>query len=247
VIEITSLHGGPVHLQDGELVRLLDGELASEERSAAEAHLRACDRCRLARDRIAERTARVSGALALMDRESAPSLSAAAPAPDERSPRWLRAAAIAALIITVGALGSSTVRAWIATRWEAVHSTVARVSESAGDHGPETLGMPAVRARFVPRSSALLVRLENRPAGGVLAVETSQDDSGSVLFFAGTDEGILILPTGLVIQNAPGSRADYRLVVPRQVTSITTITGADTLAVLSSGPEGGSWRIPLAD
>lgn len=246
MIESRSLHGGPVHLQDGELVRLVDGELASEERSAAEAHLRACDRCRLARDRIAERTATVSGALALMDRDSAPSLPPAAPAPEARSAHWLRAAAIAALIITVGALGSSTVRAWIATRWEAVHGPVAKVFESTGDRGPETFGT-AVRARFVPRSGAILVRLESRPAGGVLVVETSQDDSGSVLFFAGTDEGILILPTGLVIQNAPDSRADYRLVVPREVTSITTITGADTLAVLSSGPEGGSWRIPLAD
>lgn len=87
-----------------------------------------------------------------------------------------------------------------------------------------------------------------RPAGGVLTVETSQDDSGSVLFFSRTEDGILVLPMGLVIRNAPDSRADYRLVVPPSVASLTAIAGMDTLAVLQPGlGSRRSWRIPLAD
>lgn len=79
-------------------------------------------------------------------------------------------------------------------------------------------------------------------------MEISEDGSRSVVFLSRSEEGILVLPAGLVIQNAPGSRADYRLLVPPDLTSVTAIAGTDTLAVLRSGSERrGSWRIPLAD
>ena len=233
------------------MVRLLDGELGPDERSVAEAHVAACGRCRIAYDRIAERTARISSALALIDDIGARNGSEAILSTEFRrapSARWLKAAAIATLVVAIGALGSSTMRGWIVEGWEAVLASVAGSAEPAADPISGPPGPGAVRARFVPRSGALLVRLENRAAGGVLTVEISEDDSRSVVFMSGSEEGILVLPAGLVIQNAPGSRDDYRLVVPRDLTSVTAIAGTDTLAVLRPGAgRRGSWKIPLAD
>ena len=249
MIERTS-PGGSAHLEDGELVRLLDGELGPGERSVAEAHVAACGRCRIAHDRIAARTARVSSALALIDGVRARNGSEAIRSTEfRRAPGagWLRAAVIAALVVAIGALGSSTVRGWIVEGWEAVLG-VSGSSEPAADPASGPPGPGAVRARFVPRSGALLVRLENRPAGGVLSVEISEDGSRSVVFMSGSEEGLLVLPAGLVIQNAPGSRADYRLLIPRDLTSVTAIAGTDTLAVIRPQPgRRGPWRIPLAD
>ena len=79
-------------------------------------------------------------------------------------------------------------------------------------------------------------------------MEISEDGSRSVVFMSGSEEGILVLPAGLVIQNAPGSRGDYRLLIPPNMTSVTAIAGTDTLAVLRPGSERrGSWEVPLAD
>lgn len=251
MIERIPVAGGEPHLEDGELVRLMDGELGAGERSIAEAHVTACGRCRVAHDRIAERTALVSSALTLID-DVRPRSDAATVRSTElrRASRagWLKAAAIVAMVVAIGALGSSTVRGWIVERWETVLASVAGSSEPAAN----TVSWPpwpaVVRARFVPRSEALFVRLESRAAGGVLTVEISEDDSRSVAFMSGAGEGVLVLPTGLVIQNAPGSRADYRLVVPPTVTTVTAIVDTDTLAVLQPRSEGrGSWSIPLVE
>lgn len=242
---------GRAHLEDGELVRFLDGELASSERSVAEVHVAACGRCRTAHDRILARSARVSSALALIDDLGAGDGSVATrPTAIRRASGagWLRAAAIGALILAMGGLVSPTVRAWIADGWAAFRTSVSGSSEPAADPGAQALGPGAARTRFVPRSGALLVRLENPPAAGTLTVETTGDGSGSVVFLSGSEEGILVLPAGLVIQNTPGSRADYRLLVPPDLTSVTAIAGTDTIAVLRPGSEGRrSWRIPLAD
>lgn len=240
---------GEPHLEDGELVRLMDGELGAGERSIAEAHVAACGRCRIAHDRIAERTALVSSVLALIDDVRACNDAGAVRSTEfGRASRagWLKAAAIAAMVVAIGALGSSNVRGWIVERWEAVLASVAGSSEPAADTVSGPPGPAAVRARFVPHSEALFVRLENNAAGGVLTVEISEDESQSVVFMSEAEEGVLVLPTGLVIQNAPGSRADYRLLVPPTVTTVTAIVDTDTLAVLRPWSEGrGSWSIPL--
>ena len=102
------------HLDEGALVRRLDGELDPAEAADMETHLAACTRCRARLAEIASSADRLSSALRLIDPEHSVEDT---PHPADAwhdSPIW-RAAAVVAFVAGL-ALAITPVRAWISER-----------------------------------------------------------------------------------------------------------------------------------
>ena len=242
--------GDRAHLEEGDLVRILDGELRPGNGSGPEAHRRSCAECREALDRIALRAARLSHALTLVD-PSTPVVRIF-DTPDSpsgtrsfRSIRWLRAAALAALVITAAALGSTTVRAWMVSGWSAVRAAVPGLG-SPGEPVSSPAASPdhgIARAMFATRPGAFLVSLQNPPAEGSLTIFADEGATVAELAY-GADDGLLVLPDGITIRNARETTTDYRLAVPAAVESVTVIIGADTIGTLRGDELRGGrvWR-----
>lgn len=210
--------GAPgAHLDDGALVRRLDGELESAEAGSVEAHLAACDRCRGELDAIGALSTRLSDTLPLVD---APvlSLPRSRPAsPWHASPIWRAAAAIA--FVAGLALAITPVRAWIAERLGlgAERSAV----ETAAPAGPaEPATAAGVRVTFIPTGERFRVLLTAPQRAGALRLETTPGDTASGEILGPDDADLLVLPDGLGIRNTAFSTADYRVVVPRDLAEI---------------------------
>jgi anti-sigma factor RsiW len=109
-------HAAPGHhLDEGTLVRRIDGELLPDESADVEAHLAACADCRAELDRMAALAGSVKASLQLLDAASAGPSRRGVHARSRawhRSPVWQAAAAIA--LLAGLAIAIAPVRAWIA-------------------------------------------------------------------------------------------------------------------------------------
>ena len=211
--------GAPgAHLDDGALVRRLDGELESAEARAVEAHLAACDRCRGELDAIAALSTRLSDALPLVDDPPVLPLLRSRPAsPWHAAPIWRAAAAIA--FVAGLALAITPVRAWIAERLGLGAERPA--VETAAPAGPaEPATATGVRVTFVPTGERFRVLLTAPQRSGALRLETAPGDTASGEILGPDDADLLVLPDGLGIRNTAFSTADYRVVVPRVLAEI---------------------------
>jgi len=181
-----------VHLEEGTLQALLDGELADIPAREAERHLSGCRLCSAALEELRRASELVAGAFALLDR-APPRTAPALQPPTTRRSAWstapLRRAAV--LLLTFAAAASATipgspVRDWIGERFApapaplAVDEQVPPRSIAAGT-GPVVSGVsvqPAGgRLRIVLNGAApdLQVRalLTESRLGGVYAIGDS--------------------------------------------------------------------------
>jgi hypothetical protein len=218
------IHQAPgAHLDDGALLRRLDGELESTEAAEVEAHLAACPRCRAELGAIAAAAGRVSASLRLVD-----AVSPAADAPrvhrsiafrrQSGSPIWRAAAAIA--LVAGLALAIAPVRAWIADRLgfgegrPLAESPVSAETPAAADESS------SVRVAFVPTGDRFRILLAAPQAEGAIHLAAAPGDTASGEIVGSDDADLLILPDGLGIRNQPFSSADYRIAVPRDIAAI---------------------------
>jgi anti-sigma factor RsiW len=206
------------HVEDGALVRYLDGEEAGERPDVA-AHLEGCDRCAA---RMAE-LARAADTLATALR------AADVPVPHgrPRSRRGLRVAA--ALLVIVGVGGSSRpVRAWILERAEALWGVVTGRTEAAP--APAAPVPPrSASVAFVPTGNDFTLEVTGHQEDGVLQIETVGGDTAVAVVRGGSGgEDLVVLPSTLRIVNRPTSTASYLIRVPARLTRVRVLVGAGT-------------------
>ena len=218
--------GAPgAHLDDGALLRHVDGELEPAEAGSVEAHLAACARCRAELDAIAAAANRVATSLRLIDfapeidgRQTGVARRAASPA-WHSSPIWRAAAAIA--LVAGLALAIAPVRAWIAERF-------GFATDRTATESPASLDAPAtgaaegtgIRVAFVPTGDQFRILLATPQAEGALHLAAAPGDTASGEIVGTDDSDLLVLPDGLGIRNHPFSTADYRVAVPRHMAAV---------------------------
>lgn len=244
MIRVGTLGAPSAHLDDGALVRRLDGELEPAEATAVEAHLAACDRCRAELDALAALSTRFSDALPLVDAPVLPLPRSRPASPWHAAPIWRAAAAVA--FVAGLALAITPVRAWIAER---LGLSAERPVETAAPAGPtEPATASGVRVTFIPTGERFRVLLTAPQRSGALRLETTPGDTASGEILGPDDADLLVLPDGLGIRNTAFSTTDYRVVVPRDVAEIE-VRVAGRIAWLGSPAEvpGGGSRIDLTN
>jgi hypothetical protein len=210
------------HLDDGALLRRLDGELDPAEQPPVESHLAACARCRAELEAIAAAAGRVSSALRMIDptpRERGPQVDARVATPSLGAPIWRAAAAIA--LVAGLALAIAPVRAWISERLGLGPGRAAtELHVSAETPASATGGGAGVRIAFVPTGDRFRILLATPQSEGELLLMAAPGDTASGEIVGADDADLLVLPDGLGIRNQPFATADYRVEVPRRIGAI---------------------------
>jgi hypothetical protein len=248
------------HLDDGVIVRLLDGEPG--DRAAADAHLAACPVCAERLATLRRRSLNLGALLAGGD-FAVPAAPRAPAAPvDELAARraargapsrvWLRAAAVAALVVGAG-LFSSPLRAWIRDLLGglggAAPVAVQPAPAPSPDPAPATEARPAsARIQFTPGGDELTVEIARAQAGGALVLSAAPGATASaeVRGPAGTTPAaLLVLPAALRIANEPVSVAEYHVAVPASVQRVRVRIGGGAPVIVPAEELANGRRIGL--
>jgi hypothetical protein len=239
------------HIDAGELIRLLDGELVAADHAAAEQALAMCDVCRAHAARLRQRTARLTTRLIEADWTAPPAAQALARLEAERlrrraTRRWsvaqqprLRLAAAIALIVLAGALMVTPAAAWIGRALERAWHALTTPDRPRDDvSAPQAPGAPQQLQEVLERRSFA-------PAAGAFIVRFVHVEDAVVELTAGTDTllvaqvlgapvtEVLQEPRELRIDNPRGAGRSYRITVPRQVSEVRLIVGTAAPVVLT--------------
>jgi len=226
------------HVEDGALMRLLDGECAAEERAQLESHLATCPAC-AERRRMLESVAK-SVTAALVSGDS--------PAPSRRvTPRrWRMGALRAAAVLLLASVGVAAarvppVRAWLSARWADLRGLVApRPTPEAEARGTTTV-------RFVPTTATFTIELVARQDTGALTIDVSADSVASATVTPGMgSEELVVLPAGLRVVNRPDDRASYEVRLTPSVTEIKIRIGREPERGLVPTAAVRMWTIDLS-
>lgn len=231
------------HAEDGDLIRLVDGECSTEEGGQIERHVAACPACATRREALRRLSGAVTAALAAADLGVHP----LAPPAALRSGRvgawaWHRAPLRAAVVLlAIGAVAASAqpVRAWLAARWEDLRVLVApRPATRADSQG-------AAAVRFLPTTSIFTIELVARQASGVLTIAVAADTIATATVTPGSGrEELIVQPAGLRIVNAPRAVASYDVRLPAGLTDVW-VQIADQPARHLVPTAGARWTIDL--
>jgi hypothetical protein len=222
------------HLDDAELVRLLDREHSPDERAHWEAHVAACTHCTAEVDRLRADADVVRGWLDraafeqplphLVERAVERS-TRVAPAP------WLRAAAMIALIaLPVTAVAAiPPLRAWLIAAIEDLRGTADVDVATPARQAAEPVAVDVIHFAVAPGS--FTVQLDAAQPAGTLRITYGQDATGAL-----DDPGVeaVFSETLLRVRNTVASDRSYTLRVPLSVTSVTVRIGTRTIAVLDA-------------
>lgn len=238
-------HTGSSHLDDGALLRWIDGEADAEERGRWRVHLDACPRCAAEADTLARSAGRVSAELA---RIGVPPGFAY---PDDSARRsvqrqraigsgdvWRRAAAVALLLLAPVVLVEplrAGLSGWIADRWQALESLWAGPA-AAPDAGPGAApeSQPATPLAAPERSTLWFrttagefgVQIVSPQAGGTLTIRRTSGESGYFATPVGrSGEHPLVEERLIRIRNAAGSSASYEIGLPPSVERVVVRVG----------------------
>ncbi|HEY2824061.1 MAG TPA: zf-HC2 domain-containing protein [Gemmatimonadales bacterium] len=227
------------HVTEGDLVRLMDGECETEERSALERHVDGCAACDIQLRGLRESAAVVREALPWLDIElrSAPRLTQ-------------RRRALAAALVLVGvATAVSPVRAWIVEQGRALWSALGRPSQAAPlPPGPSVVARAGRSAgvSFVPQGNTFTVEVSSHQAAGSLALSFQARDTASATLAGDTEqESFLVLPSALRIATTPRSTATYGIVLPSRLRSVAVTIDGGTPVLIPVTTTGATWNIAL--
>ena len=227
------------HATDGDLVRVIDGELAADE-AVLGAHVTGCGECSARLARLRSISVSIGDLLRATDVAPVdpvrirPPFDTVGVARLRRRRRaialWSRPGlrAAAAILLLAGVAAASPA----ARRWIADGIARLRGAAPASPTAPKQPSRPAQvasgsRVWFAPPTGPeLVVRFENRPKTGTLALQRIEDDRASVQVVArASGEALLVLPGEVRVRNSGTSVADYRLTLPSSVRRVRVYVG----------------------
>ena len=234
------------HVEDGDLMRLLDTECSAEEDRLLRVHLAVCRECRRRHDRISRLTQRFS---ALLFQLEEPVLGDTTPVTEGQRVRfkpifkswWPRRAAAAVAIVLAAVAVVTPARAWVI---DVLRSVL----------GADTRSLTAEQAAgslvsFVPVGTEFQVEFLNRQSAGVLKVIVDTTDAVSArLIGRAAGEGFLVLSTGLTIRNTSASEVSYELRLPRTCEVLEVRLAGDVVGRYQVGSPlsaRASWEVDL--
>lgn len=245
------------HLDDGALLRLLDGEGSRAERAQLVTHIETCEACNRRHSLLSAWSRAASDVLFRTD--GAPRVFALHE--NGRGPvtlwRWWPAAA--AVVLLVGgtvAVAAPPLRTWMVQRWATLGHLLhvppsppsgTQPVGAPGDRSPAQAPSPAVgEVVFTPDSDVLTVRVATRQAEGSLVLETSTTSTAAVMVRGqGEHEAVVVLPDELRIANTVGSRATYRVTLPARLKRVIVVVDGDQAFSLDPVAPGESRAIDL--
>ncbi len=214
------------HLEDGALIRFIDGEASAQERTGVEMHTVDCPACAA---RLAElRRLSVSLSAAFTAADVSPRRFVYPPVlRRSRRSRIPLSAAAAAILLVVATIAAAAppVRAWIRARWFELRGGSSQQQGSAPQTPPNARH---TTVRFVPRDAAFTIELTAPQSGGVLTVDVSEDTIATAVLSDGSAGGeeLVVMPMGLKIVNHQSTVASYVVRLPRTITEVTVHVGS---------------------
>ncbi len=234
------------HLDDAEIVRLIDGEAAGQEQRRWRDHLSACARCQeeVAAMRAHSRTISEwldradlqpdeerATPMAEAEGTSARRLEARRRLPARRSHLtagpWLKAAAII-LLMAAPVMAIPGAREWVAQRIGTGTANVAQAETTLATPGEDD---DAVLIRFQPAEGAFLLSISTIQAEGMVTISRTSADGEAVLEVGtGRDRPQTVVSgRGIQIENQVTSTASYALALPRGVSHVLLVLGEHRL------------------
>lgn len=243
------------HPSAGVLVRRLDGELDDAASARLSRHLLRCAACH---ERISEleshsrEVGRYLRSLEVGEGVDAVRLRRAKAA--VRGAEWRhrskvrvrRAWAVAAALAGVMAVSFSAepVRAWVmrylpirTVETEAVAPVVTLPSAVVGSGGSVV--------SFQPTGESFELSVEAVQAGGELLIQVLPIERATAQVTSGAGESLLILPTGLRIENSAASTASYRVTLPTGVGGVVLRVGNAEPRVIAIPDDTRGWRLTV--
>ena len=244
------------HLDEGDIVRLHDGELEDGDRVRVEEHLRTCHACRDRLDLFGGQSSVVTETMVRADLPL-PRLARRRSARHAAHPpglkTWQRAAVIA-VVVGGAAFATQPVRAWMLDRWAGLRDMlpssqppVPEMAEEAAPVSPEPPAPPNTLAiGFEPTADSLVLRIATRQTSGEIQTEATDDMKFAAEIIGGGDETIAVLPDGLFLRNTTASTARYRLHIPAGVRVVLIIIEGEPPIRIDRDGSGLSQMIDLA-
>ncbi len=213
------------HLEDGALIRFIDGEANAQERTAVETHTVDCPACATRLAELRRLSASVSAAFTAADVSPRPFVYPPVLRRSRRSRIPLSAAAAILLVVGAIAVAAPPVRAWIRARWVELRGAS---SQQRGSAPPTPQNARPTTVRFVPREASFTIELTGPQSGGVLTVDVSEDTIATAVLSDGSGEGeeLVVMPMGLKIVNHQNAVASYVVRLPRRITEVTVHVGS---------------------
>lgn len=246
-----------LHIDDGDLIRLFDGECSPEEVERLGAHIDLCSECRSNAESLKIASELFSESLLELDIQ-APAEPARAPNVGKRlvrentwrnfvTPRVLRAAAVLAVMVIV--FSATPARAWLVRGWEAFRSLVA----SENTQPPEMVDVPeevgvemSSILRFTPRGSEFRLEFTGRQAAGTLVLLFDSTTSASAgILGEDTGDEMILLPDGLRVRNSSGSTTSYEVQLPLTLSFVEVRIAGTTILSLDLQSEAVTLRREL--
>jgi hypothetical protein len=230
-----------MHLEDGQLVSLLD-QPASHEANAHQ-HLSTCAHCQSRLDTIRQASAELSTVLRsfptpIVPQRLRPSHGARRNGNSAVHSRAYPMMAAATILLLASAAFAAPIRQWIARALSPAPSPTTggkRDAQPARPAAEPTAG--AMTVSFAPLDTLLVVTVASRQATGTLELARGEQPSVSVTITkGGQSEEFLVARGSLQIKNSESSRADYRITVPAQVTGIRLRIGDAAVQTVTVGP-----------
>lgn len=247
------------HLSEGDLVRFLDRQAPAADLGWMTAHVASCGRCAGRLETLRSQSEAVSRYVGSLDagvvaddlsraRALAAARRAARPAATPRrvpSYGWMRAAAAIA-VVAVGALGIQPVRAWVADQWAALTGDEAIAPAPVAT--PASVLAEGSVVSFEPAGDVFVLEIRNAQAVGDVHLRITDVPRASATVMDGADEAILVLPSGVRIENAEGSTASYSITLPSTLRLVQIFADGRPIALLPVEDSGADWSrvVPLA-
>jgi len=213
------------HLEDGALIRFIDGEASVQERTGVEMHTVDCPACATRLAELRRLSASLSAAFTAADVSPRRFVYPPVLRRSRKTRIPLSAAAAVLLVVAAIAAAATPVRAWLRARWVELRGGTPQ------QHASAPLTPPNARlttVRFVPRDPSFTIELTSLQSGGVLTVDVSEDTIATAVLSDGSGGGeeLVVMPMGLKIVNHQGTVASYVVRLPRTITEVTVHVGS---------------------